>query len=55
MNINKVLKNHKQYPPYLLEISAPPKQLFYIGEPITDYLPAVTITDYYNKRPSTGR
>ena len=43
MNINKVLKNHKQYPPYLLEISAPPKQLFYIGEPITDYLPAVTI------------
>ena len=43
MNINKVLKNHKQYPPYLLEISAPPKQLFYIGESITDYLPAVTI------------
>ena len=43
MNINKVLKNHKQYPPYLLEIAAPPKQLFYIGEPVIDYLPAVTI------------
>lgn len=43
MNINKVLKNHKQYPSYLLEIAAPPKQLFYIGEPVTDYLPAVTI------------
>lgn len=43
MNINKVLKNHKQYPQYLLEIAAPPKQLYYIGEPIIDYLPAVTI------------
>lgn len=43
MNINKVLKNHKHYPPYLLEIASPPKQLFYIGETLTDHLPAVTI------------
>ncbi len=43
MKINKVTKKHKQYPPYLTEITYPPKQLFYIGESLEDYLPAVTI------------
>lgn len=43
MKINKVLKQHKRYPSYLLEISSVPKELFYLGEPLEDYLPAVTI------------
>jgi DNA processing protein len=43
MKINKVLKQHKRYPAYLREIASVPKQLFYLGEPIEDYLPAVTI------------
>ncbi len=43
MKINKIAKNHKQYPSYLLEITYPPKQLFYIGEAPENYLPAVTI------------
>jgi DNA processing protein len=43
MKINKITKNHKQYPAHLLEITYPPKQLFYIGEPPENYLPAVTI------------
>lgn len=43
MKINKVVKKHKQYPSYLLEISSPPKELYYIGEPLESYLPAVTI------------
>lgn len=43
MKINKVVKEHKQYPPYLREITYPPKELFYIGEPVEEYLPAVTI------------
>ncbi len=43
MKINKVVKNHKHYPPYLLEIAYPPKEFYYLGEPPIDYLPAVTI------------
>lgn len=43
MKINKITKKHKQYPPYLLEIAYPPKELFYLGEPLNEYLPAVTI------------
>lgn len=43
MKINKITKNHKQYPSYLLEIMYPPKELFILGEPLEDYLPAVTI------------
>ena len=43
MKINKIVKKHKQYPPYLLEISSVPKELYYIGEPPENYLPAVTI------------
>jgi DNA processing protein len=43
MKINKVTKQHKQYPAYLLEISSVPKELFYLGEPPEAYLPAVTI------------
>lgn len=43
MKINKVVKNHKQYPAYLREISSVPKELFFLGEPVKDYLPAVTI------------
>ncbi len=43
MKINKITKQHKHYPSYLCEIAHPPKELFYIGEPPTDYLPAVTI------------
>lgn len=43
MKINKVVKNHKQYPAYLREISSVPKQLYYLGEPIEHYLPSVTI------------
>ena len=43
MKINKVVKNHKQYPPYLLEIASIPKQIYYIGEPPENYLPAVSI------------
>lgn len=43
MKINKVVKNHKQYPPYLLEIASVPKQLYYIGQPLENHLPSVTI------------
>lgn len=43
MKIKKVSKNHKQYPPYLLQIASVPKELYYIGEPLEQYLPAVTI------------
>lgn len=43
MKINKIVKKHKQYPPYLLEISSIPKELYYLGEIPEDYLPAVTI------------
>jgi DNA processing protein len=43
MKINKVLKQHKHYPPYLKEIAHPPKEFFFIGEPLEDYLPAVAI------------
>lgn len=43
MKINKVSKQHKQYPAYLKEIASVPKQLFYLGEAPADYLPAVTI------------
>lgn len=43
MKINKVLKQHKQFPAYLREISSVPKELFYLGEPPEDYLPAVAI------------
>lgn len=43
MKINKVIKKHKHYPAYLKEITYPPKELFYLGEPLVDYLPAVTI------------
>lgn len=43
MKINNITKKHKQYPPYLKEIAHPPKQLFILGEPLDDYLPAVTI------------
>lgn len=43
MKINKITKQHKQFPPYLLEISSVPKQLFYLGESLKNYLPAITI------------
>lgn len=43
MKINKVSQQHKQFPVYLREISSIPKELFYLGAPLTDYLPAVTI------------
>lgn len=43
MKINKVTKQHKHFPAYLHQISSVPKELFYIGEPLEDYLPAVTI------------
>ena len=43
MKINKIVKNHKHYPSYLLEIASQPKQLYYLGEPPMEYLPAVTI------------
>ena len=43
MKINKITKKHKQYPSYLLETAYPPKELFYVGEPPEQYLPAVTI------------
>lgn len=43
MKINKVSKQHKQFPAYLREISSVPKELFYLGEPLENYLPAVTI------------
>lgn len=43
MKINKVTKQHKHYPSYLKDITYPPKELFYIGEPLDGYLPAVTI------------
>ncbi len=43
MKINIISKKHNQYPPYLLEIAHPPKQLFALGEPLDDYIPAVTI------------
>lgn len=43
MKINNITKQHKQYPVYLHEISSAPKELFYLGEPLEDYLPAVTI------------
>ena len=43
MKINKVTKNHKRYPAYLREISSVPRQLFYLGKPPEDYLPAVAV------------
>lgn len=43
MKINKVTKQHKQFPSYLREISSVPKELFYLGEPLENYLPAVSI------------
>ncbi len=43
MKINIITKKHKQYPPYLLEIAHPPKQLFALGESLDSYTPAVTI------------
>lgn len=43
MKINKVTKLHKRFPQYLLEITSVPKELFYLGEPPEEYLPAVTI------------
>jgi DNA processing protein len=43
MKINKVLKQHKHYPSYLKEISSVPKELYFIGEPLLNYLPAVSI------------
>lgn len=43
MKINKVSKQHKHFPAYLKEISSIPRQLFYLGEPLETYLPAVTI------------
>lgn len=43
MKIKKISKKHKQYPPYLLEITYPPKELYYVGAPLEEYLPAVTI------------
>lgn len=43
MKINNIAKKHKQYPLYFNEIAHPPKELFILGEEITDYLPAVTI------------
>lgn len=43
MKINKVTKNHKQFPAYLREITSIPRQLYYLGEPLMEYLPAVTI------------
>ncbi len=43
MKINKITKKHKHYPAYLLEITYPPKELYFLGEPLEDYLPAVTI------------
>lgn len=43
MKINKITKQHKHFPAYLREISSVPKQLFYLGEPLEDYLPAATI------------
>jgi DNA processing protein len=43
MKINKITKKHKQYPPYLLETTYPPKELYCIGQPLENYLPAVTI------------
>lgn len=43
MKINKVVKNHKRFPAYLQEIASVPKQLFYLGEPPENYLPAATI------------
>ncbi len=43
MKIKKVSKKHNHYPAYLREITYPPKELFYIGETLTEYLPSVTI------------
>jgi len=43
MKINNITKKHKQYPIYFNEISSPPKNLYVLGEPLSDYLPAVTI------------
>jgi DNA processing protein len=43
MKINKIIKKHKHYPSYLLEIASQPKELYYIGEPPQNYLPAVTL------------
>lgn len=43
MKINNITKKHKQYPAYFTEIASPPKQLFILGEPPVDYLPAVAI------------
>ncbi|MBP9738573.1 DNA-processing protein DprA [Candidatus Saccharibacteria bacterium] len=43
MKINIITKKHKHYPLYLKEIAHPPKQLYVIGEPLSDYTPSVTI------------
>lgn len=43
MKINNITKKHKQYPQYFSEIAHPPKELFILGEPLLNYLPAVTI------------
>ena len=50
MKINKVTKQHKRYPHYLLEIASPPKQLYVLGEGLNEYLPAVTIVG--SRKPS---
>lgn len=43
MKINKVTKQHKQYPKYFHHIAHPPKQFYYLGAAVKDFLPAVTI------------
>jgi DNA processing protein len=43
MKINKVSRNHKHYPQNFLHISSVPPEIYYLGQPPTDYLPAVTI------------
>lgn len=43
MKIKKITKKHKHYPAYFSEIASPPKELYLIGEELSDYLPAVTI------------
>lgn len=43
MKVQKITKNHKHYPAYLKEITYPPKELYLLGQPLIDYLPAATI------------
>lgn len=43
MKINKVTQQHKQFPAYLREISSVPKELYFLGNWLHDYLPAVAI------------